>query len=251
MTKRWTYSPASDLMLPPEERWRSVRREQGLFSWLGHRASLGVLRAYFGVCHRLRVIGAEHLPLAPPFVVISNHASHLDSLALACVLPRTARSFAFPIAAGDAFFNSVLLSALSATFINAVPLWRKKVTTHAMADLRTRLLEGRSGFILFPEGSRTRDGGVQAFRAGLGMLVAGTGVPVVPCYIDGAFSAMPPGSRVPRPRRLTIIVGPALRFDDVPDEREGWTRIAEQTRARVMALAGACGADRPEPARPG
>jgi 1-acyl-sn-glycerol-3-phosphate acyltransferase len=75
------------------------------------------------------------------------------------------------------------------------------------------------------------------FKPGLGMLVAGADVPVVPCHIQGAFQAMPPGARIPRWRKITLRVGQALNFKDASDDRPGWEQIAQQTRQAVEALA--------------
>jgi 1-acyl-sn-glycerol-3-phosphate acyltransferase len=237
MTDRtWTYKPAADHGLPPAERIKSVRREPGLFSVLAHHAAAGVLWTHFKVYNRLEVKGRENLPAKPPFVMISNHQSHIDAPLLSCILPRRARAAAYPVAAGDVFFKSLAHSVLSSLFINALPIWRKKVTTHALYELRERLLEGDSGFIIFPEGTRSRDGTIGAFKPGIGMLVAGTRVPVVPCHIAGAFESMPADKTLPRPHKMVVKVGPALTFPDLADEREGWEEVARRAEARVRAL---------------
>jgi len=92
------------------------------------------------------------------------------------------------------------------------------------------------GLILFPEGTRSRDGSLQPFKAGLGMLTAGTAVPVVPCYLDGAFQAFPPTARWPRPRKIRLKVGRPLVFESIPNAREGWEHIAKECRAAVQRL---------------
>jgi N-dimethylarginine dimethylaminohydrolase len=76
--------------------------------------------------------------------------------------------------------------------LNALPMWRKKCGSHAMQELRDRLLSGPSIHLLFPEGKRSRDGSMNPFKPGLGMMIAGAPVPVVPCFIDGAFHAFRP-----------------------------------------------------------
>lgn len=238
MSDAWKYRPAEDHGLSAEERFKSVRREPGLLSWLGHHAATSVLRTYLALWHRLRVDGRDRLPRKAPFVVIANHSSHLDALVLAAALPHSARSVAYPVAAGDAFFTSTPMAVFSSVFINAVPLWRKKVTARALTELRERLLLGDSGFILFPEGARTRDGAPLPFKAGLGMLVAGTPVPVVPCYLDGAFEACPPGSAIPRPRKLVVRVGEPLSFAGMTDDRSGWEQVAAMAKDAVFSLAG-------------
>ena len=75
-----------------------------------------------------------------------------------------------------------------------------------------------------------------AYNPGLGRIIAGTGVPVVPCYLDGAFRALPPSGRWPKPARLTLHVGEPIVFMDAPDERRGWMEITERLEAAVKAL---------------
>ena len=239
----WTYKPAADHGLPPAERMKSVRREPGLMEVLAHHAATGLLRTHFTVYNRLEVRGRELLPAKPPFVIISNHQSHIDAPLLSCILPRKARAAAYPVAAGDVFFKSLAHSVLSSLFINALPIWRKKATTHALAELRERLLEGDSGFIIFPEGTRSRDGSIGTFKPGLGMLVCGTPVPVIPCHISGAFEAMPADKTLPRPHKLIVSVGQPLSFHDAPEGREGWERVAKETEAAVRGLRGELKAD--------
>lgn len=233
----WKLEPARDLGKPLAQRALDPRRETGLVETGAHLAWSAFLRTYFALWHRLRVEGREHLPAEPPFVLAANHASHLDALALADPLPWRLRDRVFPIAAGDVFFKEPAKAGFSAFVVNALPLWRRDCGAHAMEALRARLVEERCVYILFPEGTRTRTGAAGRFKGGLGMLVAGTSVPVVPCHIDGARRALPPGATVPRPVRLTVRIGAPLRFDDAPNERDGWTRVAAATEAAVLALA--------------
>lgn len=242
----WNFEPAADHGLSPVARFRSVKREPGFFTFTAHAIAGACMRTYFKLYHRMSIEGREHLPTNTPFIVIANHASHLDALTLAAALPLATRVNAYPVAAGDVFFETVASSVLTAIFINALPLWRKKVTTHALDELRERLSRGHSGYILFPEGARSRDGELLPFKAGLGMLVAGTPVPVVPCYIYGAFEALPANAKIPRPRQIRICVGAPLKFEQATQDREGWMAVAEAAKKAVMALtnAGQCPSSR-------
>lgn len=232
----WKLEPARDHGLPPAQRARSLRRENSLLETCTHGAwSLGV-RAYLRVYHRMRVEGAEHLPASPPFVVIANHSSHLDALALASAMPLRLCDRVFPVAAGDVFFQTDPIAIFAAGLINALPMWRKNCGPHALEQLRDRLVNEPCGYILFPEGARSRDGALKPFKAGLGMIVGGLDVPVIPCGIVGAFEAMPPDATLPRPRRLRLRFGPALRFQDVPSSREGWNEVARRCEESVSAL---------------
>jgi 1-acyl-sn-glycerol-3-phosphate acyltransferase len=233
----WIYKPAADLGLGVAERWRSLNREGGLLSTLAHRGWTFFIESYLRVFHRFEVEGLEHVPTSAPFIVVANHSSHLDALALGVALPRRLRDFAFPIAAGDTFFDTRASAALSAIFLNALPMWRKKCGPHAMESLRERLVAGDAIYLLFPEGTRARDGVMISFRAGIGMLVAGTNVPVVPAYLEGCFEAWPPGVRWPRPGPVRLRFGAPLSFPNTEDSREGWHETAEALYEAVAALA--------------
>jgi 1-acyl-sn-glycerol-3-phosphate acyltransferase len=234
--KDWEYKPAGDAGLRPADQWRSLQREAGLPSAVAHGAWCALTAGYLRAFHRFCVEGREYLPANPPFVVVANHSSHLDAIALAVGLPPRLRDRAFPIAAGDTFFETKATAAFAAIFLNALPMWRKKCGSHAMETLRERLIEGNAIYLLFPEGTRSRDGSMADFRAGIGMLVAGTNVPVVPAYLDGCFAAMPPKARLPKPSPITLKFGAPKAFPDVTNDRAGWRELAEILQKDVHAL---------------
>ncbi len=234
----WHYDRAKDHGLPISQRLRSVRRESGLAGKVGQSLWWGWVSIHLRLLERVAVTGLEHLPAAPPFVLCANHSSHMDALVLATLLPRRLRAQTFPVAAGDTFFKTPAKAAFAAGLMNALPMWRRNVGRHAVADLRDRLVGQPCGLILFPEGTRTRTGQMGRFKPGLGMLVAGRPVPVVPCLLRGTLEAWPPGATLPRPgRAMTAALGPPLRFDDVADDRHGWQRIAAAAEDAVRGLA--------------
>jgi 1-acyl-sn-glycerol-3-phosphate acyltransferase len=90
--------------------------------------------------------------------------------------------------------------------------------------------------ILFPEGTRTASSEIGEFKPGVGFLLMGTPIPVVPCYLDGAFRAWPKGVWIPRPRRLTLVIGDARTFADLPAAKESARLIANRLREAVDDL---------------
>src|SRR5216117_4368218 len=208
----WELQPARDTGLTPAERFRSVRRESGLLESLAHQVGFSLLRSYFAIAHRLKITGREKLPRHGPFVLAANHCSHLDALVLGVALSPRHRERAFPIAAGDVFFQTKVTSTFSAIVLNALPMWRKNCGPHALADLRQKLQEEKAIFIIFPEGGRSRTGSMMPFKNGLGMLVAETDVPVVPCALVGTFEALPPERNFPRPVAIKLFIGDPLQF---------------------------------------
>lgn len=237
----WNYEPAKDLELTPVERARSLKRESGLWSSLGHLAWHAIARSYVTIYHRLRVEGKENLPARPPFVLIANHTSHLDAITLGAVVPARWRDHVFPVAAGDVFFETPGRSLFSSQMLNALPMWRKHCGPHALTELRLRLIGEPCGYILFPEGTRSRDGTLQPFKPGLGMILAGTEVPLVPCAIVGAAQAWPPNARWPRPRKLLLKIGTPLSFASTPNTRAGWQEIVRASEEAVRGLSSAGG----------
>jgi 1-acyl-sn-glycerol-3-phosphate acyltransferase len=232
----WKYQPAADSNLPPLKRIASERREPGLISFAAHHAWQTGLRAYLKTYHSMKVEGIENLPTKPPFVMIANHSSHLDALVMSACLPRRLLGSVFPIAAGDVFFEVPPIAVFAASAINALPMWRKKVGRHALDDLKNRLRAGDAAYILFPEGARTRDGEALKWKPGLGMMIAGTDVPVVPCRLFGCFEAMPADRKIPKRVPIRVRIGEAMNFKDVPDSRAGWEEIVEKLKSRVLGM---------------
>lgn len=232
----WKYSPSADQGLPPFASLKSLKREPGLVSFLLQMfwSTTGLL--YMKIVHRLRIRGLEYLPKAAPFVLVSNHASHLDTVALVSAIPAKLRSHSYPIAAGDHFFHTKRHTFFAAMFLNALPMWRRQAVGHALNDLRAKLLTSETIFILFPEGTRSRNGTMGAFKPGIGKLVSETQIPVIPVYVDGTFNAFPAGAKLPRPARVSLTFGPALSFETTPNTRDGWRAAGETLRNAVAAL---------------
>jgi 1-acyl-sn-glycerol-3-phosphate acyltransferase len=129
------------------------------------------------------------------------------------------------------------MAAFSTTVLNALPVWRERCGAHAMQDLRRRLTDEPSIYILFPEGGRSRDGRMLPFKAGIGMMVAQTHVPVIPCHLSGTFEALPADSRLPRPHKIQLRIGAPRIFCDVANRRDGWEHIARLLEQDVTSLA--------------
>jgi 1-acyl-sn-glycerol-3-phosphate acyltransferase len=104
--------------------------------------------------------------------------------------------------------------------------------------LRGKLQEEKAIFIIFPEGGRSRTGSMMPFKHGLGMLVAETNVPVVPCALVGTFEALPAERNFPRPVSIKLMIGDALEFASVSNDRTGWSQIAKSVESRVRDLVG-------------
>ncbi len=231
----WTYDPARDLDQTVLERLRRVPREPDMLVYALRLGAAALIRGWLGVYHRLRIQGREHLPASGPFVLVANHASHLDTLCLLTALRVRDLHRAFPAAARDYFFVTVPRLMLSAVIVNALPFDRRRDPRGSLALCR-RLLEQGAILVLFPEGTRSATGEVGEFKPGIGLVMAGTDFPVIPCYLDGAHTAWPKGAWLPRPRRLRLVIGEPRRFADCTPGREAAGRIARDLRGAVLEL---------------
>jgi 1-acyl-sn-glycerol-3-phosphate acyltransferase len=187
---------------------------------------------------RITVEGALPPPPAT-FVVVPNHRSAMDALAIAR-LPREMKwlgkreAFRIPWV-GWAF-----------RLAGYVPVDRSdKVSgSAALARLR-RYLDAGIAVGLFAEGTRSRDGTLRPFRPGPFKLAIDAGVPIVPVAISGAGEAMPPDGVRIRPADVRVRILPpiptaGLRLEDVD-------QLREETRGRIAEALGATpwGTDRP------
>ncbi len=233
----WKLEPAHDFGLAGLERSQSLHRESGLAASMVRLGVWSSIYAGLRLLHRFRIEGSDKLPPTPSFVMAANHASHFDALVLGAALRLAWRDCIFPIAAGDVFFKRRGLAAVVTTLINALPVWRRRPGSHEVKTLRERLQAGNCIYLLFPEGGRTRDGSMASFKPGIGMMVAGTGVPIVPCHLQGTFEVFPANHVLPRLLPITLRIGEPLLFPGVANSSDGWRQIAAQTEEAVRRLA--------------
>ena len=104
---------------------------------------------------------------------------------------------------------------------------------HSILQLVKVLKTGKS-VMIFPEGTRTYNGQVNLFKKTFSILAQELNVPIVPVCIDGAFSAMPRGSILPRPRKVTVTFLPRI----CPTEVSTYESLVEQTRTAIETTLG-------------
>lgn len=229
--EEWEYKPTADFDKTPIEKLRVFPRQPDLLVYAIRLIVHVVLRVWLRIYHRYSVLGREHLPPDQPFVMVANHASHLDALCLLSALPLGAINRTYPAAAKDYFFTSMPKVAFSAIVVNAMPFDRKENPRASLDLCRDLLATPGHALILFPEGTRSATGDMAPFKPGIGFLTAGTNIPVVPCFLAGAYRAWPKGAWIPRPRKLELRIGAPIVFAAVSDPKAVAATLQETVRS--------------------
>src|SRR3954464_699744 len=235
--KRWQYAPASDLDQTLVDRLRHFPREPDMLVYAVRSLAALIIRGLLRTYCRFEIIGEEHLRSNRSFVLVANHASHLDTVCLLAGLPLRRLHRAFPAAAADYFFKSVPRTWIATVIVNALPFARQAHVRHSLAICGELLANAGNVLIVFPEGTRSRTGELQEFKPGIGALVAGRDVAVLPCYLDGAHRAWPKGKRIPRPRKGRLIIGAPRSYHGTPGDKGANAAIASELRTAVQQLA--------------
>jgi 1-acyl-sn-glycerol-3-phosphate acyltransferase len=234
----WRYEPAQDLDQTLVERLKRFPREPDMLVYGLRSLAAIALRTWLRIYHRLQIEGTSNLPESGSFVLVANHTSHLDTLCLLAALPLRKLHRAFPAAAADYFFESVPRIWIAAVVVNALPFARQVHIRQSLVLCQQLLANPGNVLIIFPEGTRSTTGELGKFRPGIGALLAGQNIAVMPCYIAGAGSAWGKGRLLPRPTKVRLKLGAPRNFSALTPSKESSCAIASELEQAVRELGG-------------
>lgn len=158
---------------------------------------------------QLDVQGIEHVPADGPALIAPNHISFIDSIFLLATLPRRT------LAVGKAEYMDKLKTRYLFPAIGMIPLDRSGGSASQTAlDQAAASLSRGDLFLIFPEGTRSRDGHLHRGRTGIARLALRTGAPIVPVGLRGTDDIQPVGANLPRPGRpCSIHFGAPIRIE--------------------------------------
>lgn len=199
---------------------------------LRRRIARAGARAFFAAAGiPLRVSGVERLPEGP-CVVVANHASYLDGVAMQAALPPR---FTFVIKKEMVRvpLASLLLRRLGSEFVDR---FNRQA---GAADTRRVVRKAGAGQAIgfFPEGTFTAVPGLGRFHAGAFVTAARARIPVVPAVILGTRAILPAEAALARPGRIEIEVLPPLA-ETRSDEADRVSRLMREARAAILARLG-------------
>jgi 1-acyl-sn-glycerol-3-phosphate acyltransferase len=197
-----------------------------LMAWFTFRV---LFKAYF----RWQIYNVEHVPLEGGVIIASNHASYVDPPLIGTALWRHVNFLA-----REDLFSIPVVGWLLRDW-EVVPVDRDGGGAVGLRAILDRLLAGR-GIVLFPEGTRTRDGKLQPVRSGIGLTVIKSTAPVVPVRIFGSYEAYGRHRLLPRPYHIALKFGQPMRFEQLRSEAKVCTKprlkqIYQQVANEIMA----------------
>jgi 1-acyl-sn-glycerol-3-phosphate acyltransferase len=187
---------------------------------------------------RWKVYNPERVPLSGPVILASNHASIMDPPLVGAPVRRTINYLA-----RESLFRFPIIGWVLRTW-HAVPVDREGGGAAGLRAILDRLLAG-GAIILFPEGTRTKDGGLQHARSGIGLTVIKSEAPVVPVRVFGTFEAYNRFMKFPKPKPIAVKYGMPMIFQELraeaktcpkPRLKQIYQEVADQIMAAIAKL---------------
>jgi len=176
---------------------------------------------------RISVEGEENFPKESGFIIASNHRSHLDPPVINVVSPFPVMFLAKKELFEVPFFGWLIKKA------GAIPIDRGRKANKSLIKALKLLKEGYTVGV-FPEGTRAMPGQFLKPKAGIGLLIAKAGVPVVPVRIEGTDEVFPKGAKFPKIGKapIRVKVGKPMEFSQVED----YESVAQQVMEEIKRL---------------
>ncbi len=180
----------------------------------------------FRLYNRLSVKGTEHIPAKGPFLEAPTHESYLDGALVLAGMPWSTVKQCYSYATEE-HVKSGMMKALAHR--HNVILMERGNLKNSILKLAEVLKQGRN-VIIFPEGSRTRDGKINNFKKMFAILSKELGVPVLPVCIRGAYEALPRGTHYVKPYKIEVEYLAPIH----PTADQDYQQIADRVRGAIM-----------------
>ena len=187
----------------------------------------------YDIGFRGEVVGLENLPASGSFLLAANHASFLDPPLIGAQVQRQIAYFA-----RKTLWKPGLASWWLDT-VGTIPVDRDGGQDVSAIKRVLRALKDNWGLILFPEGTRSPDGQLQAPKPGVGLICCRAQVPVIPVRIFNSFVAYGKGRGLRLGTPVTVVFGAPIlpaEYDDSAAGKERYQVASERIMARIAAL---------------
>jgi 1-acyl-sn-glycerol-3-phosphate acyltransferase len=180
------------------------------------------------ICHtKVKVIGKENFLHGKPQIFMANHQSDFDILIALAYIPVQFRWIAKKELFNIPFFGAAMRSA---EYIEIDQHNREKAL-QSFDEAALRIRKGKS-IMTFPEGTRSRDGEIKAFKQGAFHLAIKSGVPIVPVSIIGSGRIMPKRSMKIKPCHVKLVIGEPIKVNSFDIEKR--YELIEKVRNTII-----------------
>jgi 1-acyl-sn-glycerol-3-phosphate acyltransferase len=178
--------------------------------------------------HRIRIEGRENIPPGG-CLVVSNHVSFMDPTTVGWAFGREM----YYLGRKDLFRPPFLSWFLP--MCNVLPIDRDGKDIAGLRRIIKMLKDGES-ILIFPEGTRSRDGNLQPAEPGAGLIAVKAGVPVLPMRVFGTYESLSRRDKVIHFRPIRVAIGPAYTPAVPPGEKPSYQKIAQEMMDRIALL---------------
>lgn len=180
----------------------------------------------------MRVIHPERMVESGPLLIAVNHSSFFDPPLAGICSRRGVYYLARKTLLKWPFFGPLFPA------MNVIPVERDGNDMSALREVIKKVKEGNA-VLLFPEGTRSLDGDLQPARAGIGLVIAKTGAPVLPMRIFGAYEAFPKNARRFQLSQISVVIGEPIHFsaEEISNSsRETYQLLSNRVMDAIAAL---------------
>lgn len=185
-----------------------------------YKVAKSIVNGYYKARFKINVIGADRVPSEGPVLICSNHISDFDPPLIGISLKRDMSFFAKAELFKIPIFGNIV------SRLNTIPVERGKSDRQALKDSVEALKEGRT-MLVFPEGTRSKDGQLKEFQQGASFMAVKAGAMIVPTAIKGSYD---------RKEGVTVVFGKPIDVEEMVNEGKNRKEITIKVREDINNL---------------
>ncbi|MCX7793388.1 MAG: 1-acyl-sn-glycerol-3-phosphate acyltransferase [Thermodesulfovibrionales bacterium] len=183
---------------------------------------------FFKLLFRLEVKNKDNIPEVGGVIIAANHTSYLDPPLIGSVLRRRPTFIA-----RESLFKVPLIGSIIRAYSIGV---KREGPGPSTLKKAVRVLKKGGLLVVFPEGSRSKDGRLMEIKRGVGLMAALTEAQVIPAYIKGAHNVLPVGAVIPRPYKIKIIFGKPIKRRKDETDKDYEERVTKEVYSELRRL---------------
>ena len=210
--------------------WKSILSSDTSYlniasTWAIHTKVVHLMHKSLRKHNNLEVNGIENIPLEGQFIIAPNHQSAIDgNICVAGLNTEMLRNTYYY--ATEEHIKGYPLQLMARH--NNVILMQHQNLKDSILRMAKVLRQGKN-LVIFPEGARTHDGKMQAFKKTFAILSKELNVPIVPVRIEGAFEAMPRGTKHLGKHKITVTYLPVIK----PEQEQTYEQLSDKVRNAI------------------